>query len=310
MKHFIWISLVALLAAPSSALADYWVQSRTQADGGAEVLVQWDTSSDVEFRLEDGVDEARAAAVEAAFQTWEDVECADIAFARGDDIAEPQPRHWMFVEGEFIQVWWVDDPAFWESAQVGRADWVHDGSGRLIGADIILNSKDHSWSTTGEAGMLDVQSVVTALIGKSLGIESDDEASAVFGRYSAGDTSKRTLGPDDIAAVQYLYNDGSCTPTEPADICPDDPFGSMPCGPEDPDTSPADGGTSMPRDGGSGTGGSDAGVGGGGDGAVGMPGDGDDDGGCSVSAAGGSSSGGLAWLAVTILLGLVLRRRR
>lgn len=323
MTRFARLLAIAVIASPAGAQG-YYVEARAQSDGGALVEVKYDTDSPVEYRIGvDTIPEGEAtevgAAIEAAFQTWQDVECATIEFVRGDDeTGEVEPMHWMTTSDIYILVFWSDDPAIWGSRLgVGRADWVHDGTGRLVGGEIILNSRDHSWSASGESGKMDIQSVVTALVGKSLGITSTMEGNATYGSYRPGDTTKRDLGPDDIAALQYLYGDGSCMPDLPEAVCVDGmttlPDGGVGDCPPDIMTAPADGGTATPRDGGT-AGGTDSGSGPADGGTTpGMPGDGDD-GGCGCVAVGATSAGGRpGWLglgALALLSGLRLRRRR
>ena len=110
-------------------------------------------------------------AIEAAFQTWSDAGCATISFERGPDVATPDPYHWMTdpAGSRYILVYFSDDMAIWDTPRVGFFQFAHDGMGHLIGASIVLNTLHHQWSTTGEPTKMDVQSVATALVGRSLG---------------------------------------------------------------------------------------------------------------------------------------------
>jgi len=215
-------SLIAVaLAAPAQA---YYIEAVNQVDGGAEVPIRYDSSTAVQFRIHTAgmpsSDGSEFAAIVAAFQTWTDVTCADIAFEEGPREATARARHWTEAASpRFIFVYWSNDAALFPTPMVGFFDWAHDGTGTLIGGQIILNSRHHSWSTTGAAGSIDVQGTVTALLGRVLGITSNMEGNATYPRYAPGDISKRTLGTDDIAAIQYLYNDGSCTPADPEMVC-------------------------------------------------------------------------------------------
>ncbi len=322
MTRLARLLVVAAVAAPVGAQA-YYIEARPHSDGGAVIVVKYDTTDPVEYRTApstypEGDEGDIEAAIEAAFETWADVECATIEFVRGDDVDTPMPNHWISTTDRYIQVYWSDDPALFASPRVGHFQLAHDGTGNMIGADIILNSLHHSWSATGEADLLDIQSVLTALIGRSFGITSAMEGNATYPRYTAGDTTKRELGDDDIAALQYLYGDGSCTPADPEAICDSTgvtvlPDGGMTECPPTPMTPPTDGGTAMPTDSGTG-GGTDSGSGTLTDAGGGPPDtDGDDDGGCGCVAAGAPRGGDAGWLALGVVLllgGLRLRRRR
>jgi hypothetical protein len=312
-------ALAILLPATASA---FYVESRND---DMMTPIAYDTTEAVEFRIgsagmPDG-DGSEFEAVAAAFATWAAVECVTIDFTEGARDDTPQPRHWTAWEGiedpdfeRYISVYWSDDSGQFPSPTVGFFDWAHDGMGQIIGGTIILNSRHHDWSTTGEDGLLDVQSVVTALIGRSLGITSGMEGNATFPSYAPGDTSKRELGDDDIAAISFIYGDGTCTVTDgPEDICLDiDPLEDCPPTP-DVDAGPGtgDGGTGTPDTGtgtpDTGTGTPDGGTGGDagtGDGGTG----GDDDGGCSVGELDAENTPG--WIALLLFVGLALTRRR
>ncbi len=311
-------ALAMLVPATASA---FYVESRSEDMAGDPVPVAYDTSTPVEFRIASagmpGGDGSEFEAVAAAFATWAAVDCVTIDFTEGPRNDAPAPRHWTAWEGiddpafeRYISVYWSDDAGQFPTATVGFFDRATDGTtSQLIGGTIILNSRHHSWSTTGEAGLLDVQSVVTALLGRSLGITSAMEGNATYPSYSPGDTSKRTLGDDDIAAISYIYGDDTCTVMEvPEGICTGAPLEDCPPTPDvDAGTGTRDGGTS---DGGSGT--PDGGTGtpdgstGGDAGADG--GGGDDGGGCSVGDLRSENTPG--WIALLLLVGLGITGRR
>ena len=303
-------SFALVLLAPVAAQA-YYVESITQVDGGAMVVPRYDTTTAVEFRVAPstfpaGVD--ATPAIVAAFQTWSDVDCASITFTQGADEAMPMGMHWTRpMAPVYLLVYFSDDPALFPGPSVGYFDWAHDGSGRMVGGQVILNSRSHMWSTSGDMASLDVQSVVTALVGRVLTITSGMEGNATYPSYRPGDTSKRTLGTDDIAAIQYVYPEAGCAaPTEPEAICaPMDTACPPPI-----DTMPGDGGTVIPGVDSGPPIGSDSGPGTLRDSGTTTPGD-DDDGGC-CSVAPGSSRGNDrgAWFVIGLLALLVTHRLR
>ena len=302
----IFLMLAAFLV-PATTQA-YYVEARTQNDGGALVPITYDATTPVEFRIAStGLpigDGSEATAIEAAFATWQAVECSTLSFTRGADEAAPMARHWMVTTDRYILVYWSNDRALWDIPRVGFFEWAHDGNGTVIGSQIILNGLDHSWSTTGETDKMDVQAVVTAMIGRSLGITSGMPGNATYPVYNAGDDSKRTLGTDDVAAIQYLYGDGSCTPDDPEMVCTDTP-GEV-C-PPPVMTMPGDGGTALPD------GGTmpmpDTGPPPTPDGGTVTPPPGDEDDGCGCIAA-GAGDDGTGPVAALLLFGLVALRRR
>ncbi|MCZ7684107.1 MAG: hypothetical protein M5U28_37180 [Sandaracinaceae bacterium] len=299
---------LSMLVAPSVTHA-YYLEERGE---GAEPLrfADGDTASagtiDVAYRINTssfppeltGGEEA----IEAAFDTWTAAECASIAFTEGPTTDTTDRRHWMTDGGEiYVAVYftasdeeWIGGPA------VGHFHFGYDPTGVLIGASIALNSRDHAWATDGAAHALDVQSIVTALIGRALGITSAMEGNATYPRYAPGDLSKRELGEDDLAAIAYLYpvSGGTCTaPPEPEAICD----GFTPECPPRPMTTPGDAGTILPGDD-AGTIGRDAGTPSGDAGTDTTGG-----GGCSVGAA--RSDGALAWCLAALALATLRRPR-
>lgn len=263
-----------------------------------------------------------ADAIRAAFAAWGDADCSTLQFTEGEVSTSSDRSHWMTDMGEiYILVFFTDSSAIWTGGPVvGNFTFGHDGLGTLIGGTVLLNSRDHMWATDGNPAALDVQSVVTALIGRSLGITSAMEMNATFPRYSPGDDSKRTLGADDLAAIQYLYpsDDATCgTPMDPEAECDGIMmFGEEPCPPR-PETMPGDGGTAMPGtdagppltgdDAGGPATGADGGVGSA-DGGTSPP----DSDGCSCRAAGTSDRSPYAGLGLLAALafGLLARARR
>lgn len=102
---------------------------------------------------------------------------------------------------------------------------ANDGS--ITDADIYFNSESFQWGEVGGAGtssLIDVQNIATHEIGHLLGLDhssekffEEDEALADATMYyasGAGETSRRSLKADDLAAISALYS--STTPATPA----------------------------------------------------------------------------------------------
>lgn len=307
-RHAAALALAFALVSPAHA---FYVESRGPA--GAEVPVRFadaDESTpviDVEYRinlgsLPSGLD---AAPIDAAMATWSSSDCGALALARGEDSASVDRAHWMSDNGaRYVLVYFTDSAEEWTGGPaVGHYYFAHDGNGVLVGATVVLNSRDHAWATDGTSTAIDVQGTVTALLGRALGITSATEGNATFPRYAPGDLDKRALGADDQAALSFLYADATCAaPMAPEEECDGITLPGEAACPPRPETNPDEGGTVPPM--------SDPMMGG--DGGTPMPGsDGGgqpmpSEGGCSVSGR-GTAGAGIAWLAV---LGMLLRRRR
>lgn len=319
---FLLLAAAWLLLDTASVARAFYVEARA-LEGEEPLVLRYDLASPVEYRIHrpslPGDFPGNASqAIERAFQTWQDVSCSSLTFTRGEDDRSdvPDSFHWMSdAEGErYILVYFDSDPTHWTGPSVGFFQFGHDGLGNMIGGSIILNSAHHMWTDGCEDGHLDLQSIVTALLGRVLGISSLTPEAAVYARYRPADMRKRTLVQDEIDALQYLYGDGTCTPPEPEQICTK----ALDEIPECPPAAEADlpepvceGDPPMRVDAGpggrdGGPGGSDAGPGGGDAGPGGGGGDGD---GCGCSAPGSDRTGGVALLALGVALALTRRRR-
>src|SRR5690349_21421503 len=148
---------IAGVALPVSARA-FYLESR----GDATTPVVYDTATPIQYRIGSlsgtGHDDAEMAAIRAAFQTWQDVECASIAFEEGPREAAPEdPQHWVARPTErYISVYFSNDASFFPmgTARAGFFAFGHDGMGHMFGGTVILNIAQHAWSTTGETDKL------------------------------------------------------------------------------------------------------------------------------------------------------------
>jgi len=342
---------IAMLAA-GTALA-FYIQARPADDPH---VLRWE-SPRIEYRIGHTVvpgfeddQEALDAAIAAAFQTWQDVECSSVAFTAGEPI--DNPTDWEHPEDPYILVYFIADQVTAENAfflqgtdqrSVAKYWFVYDSETfHIIAATVYLNAYDHQWSTAdaGEADKLDVQATVTALVGRSLGLQSTYEgATTISGHWRTGDVERRSLHPDDIAGIVYLYpreDCAGCVIVEPQQVCLGQfgedcpPAGLVDAGPLDagPEVQCGDGDADADADG-DGDGDTDADGDGDGDGDgdtdadADTDGDGDldgdsdvdagtaaDDGCCSVAPGAASRHDALGMLGALGVALLVLRRRR
>ncbi len=91
-------------------------------------------------------------------------------------------------------------------------------TGELLGADIELNLRDHTFTIGDEGVLVDLESVLSHEVGHFLGIaHSDDVDATMFPFYQEGTTEIRSLSADDETAICILYPpdrdvDASCNP--------------------------------------------------------------------------------------------------
>ncbi len=99
-------------------------------------------------------------------------------------------------------------------------------TGELFDADIELNSADFDLTTGDDAIAYDLESVLVHEAGHFLGIGHTDVPDAtMLPAYAQGETSLRSLEPDDAAAICALYPpkgvDDSCNPLPRHGFSPD-----------------------------------------------------------------------------------------
>lgn len=162
-----------------------------------EMPVQYYVATDL-----DGFDEpATLDAVQAAFQTYDDIECARIRFEylgrTADTFATSDGQNTVSLVG----AGWPLDPARVSS------EVLTIGSAAIYEADIGLNTQDHTWVFADADGVetLDIQAGLTHEVGRLLGLGDSRDPDATQNPLLAGDPEGRTLADDDIEALCTLY---------------------------------------------------------------------------------------------------------
>jgi|GEM_PF-2558071 len=152
-------------------------------------------------------------AVTSAFQTWEEVPSSYIAFQyMGTTTTNPAG---VGQQDGINLVRWVDGNVWESSTRPSGAValvWIFYSTvdGRILECDIEFNDT-YTWSTTGEPLKFDIQSVAAQEAGRFIGLgslsdtESLTHTETMYGRFTTGDTEKRTLTEDDEAGANHLY---------------------------------------------------------------------------------------------------------
>lgn len=146
-------------------------------------------------------------AVQSAFKTWQNVSTASVSFQYNGTTTIPTVG-----EDGLNVVTFVDGsvPLGSETIAATFSFFNVDGTGSLVikEADIAF-STSVDFSTSGEPGKYDIQSVATHEIGHLLGLDHSALLSSVMSPYgAAGQLDERTLSYDDMAAVTWLYPNG------------------------------------------------------------------------------------------------------
>ncbi len=196
---------IAVLAALADPAAAY--QLKQSATG---IPLRWDGQPiEIVIAVDDapGKGGARKAAeaITAAFAAW------DVPFAITLTEQHGTPPAAIANDGRnvvrFITDHW--DPA-WGSDALAITLTSHDpATGRITGADILINAVRHRWTAEACEAEYDLQNVVTHEIGHFLGLahEPVDTEATMYASSGRCERKKRDLAGDDIAAVAYVYGE-------------------------------------------------------------------------------------------------------
>ena len=232
-KAFALFGLIGILL-PTLALAGgqlYMLSPNPPFWPDASFPVPYNLNPDSAEGNIEGPDPARqfADAVEAAFHTWQAVPTSRITFARGpdsSDLLDLGPRdginlivfhRWAVVQGIPLPL---------PPGVLGITNTVFDfETGEMQGAAITLNTDplgkgpNPAWSTSGEPGTLDVETVILHEAGHFQGlchsnVRNDaagdlagppSNAAVMFPFIGVDVMHGRTLDPDDIAWHGFIY---------------------------------------------------------------------------------------------------------
>jgi hypothetical protein len=149
------------------------------------------------------LDDAEAlGAIQAAFDTWSSVECANVGFTY---MGRTSDATWGDADGKnvvfFLSASW---PA--EASLVSAPSLLYDGT-VMNEADIALNGHDYAWSVTSADGRsrMDVQGSVTHEIGHMLGLWHSTADGATLNPSMDGNPEARSLETDDTTGLCTLY---------------------------------------------------------------------------------------------------------
>ena len=144
-------------------------------------------------------------AVHAAFQAWANVPTANVRFNYVG------PAVLTAGASDTVNLVSFSDTTYpWGSGTLAvTLSYFSSSTGIMSEGDILFNPSQ-SWSTSGESGRYDIQSVMTHEIGHFLGLDHSGMVSSVMEPFGAqGQVDQRTLQYDDVAGLSEIYPAGT-----------------------------------------------------------------------------------------------------
>ena len=167
----------------------------------------WKWTTSVPFRINPNTADCTGEelAVKAAAQTWNDVYGAYFIFDCLSTTATGPTRNY---QNEIV---WAP----LSSGNVAETQPYLGAGNNLDECDIVFND-NYSWQTSGIPFTYDVQNIATHELGHCLYLMdlyggADSEKTMYGWSSDSGETKKRTLEPQDVAGIQYIYQGESPT---------------------------------------------------------------------------------------------------
>jgi len=223
VKRALTLMLLAVMAAASPAHAYLHL---TLSIGSSQRPLKWNSTRVGWFATDRGASGVSATqfqvSIARAFATWEGVPTASITF-QFIGFTSNVP----FEDDGISTLGFAAEPEL--DRVLGATSFVVDTlTGELVESDVFFNSI-FPWSTSGDAGRFDLQSVATHEIGHFVGLghsalgetEMRPEGRRVLASGAVmfpislgrGSIQDRELQPDDIAGISGLYPDGGFAET-------------------------------------------------------------------------------------------------
>ncbi len=152
--------------------------------------------------------------VESSFTTWTNVSNSYLSYTRDGNTSNTSGG---VNDGTNLMVW-VESGWSYDPNTIGLCS-VWSSGGRSLDSDIEFNGEYFTWSSSGEAGKMDVQNIATHEAGHASGLadlySGADSEKTMYGMSGNGETKKRSLASDDILGIQFLYPTGGGDSTPP-----------------------------------------------------------------------------------------------
>lgn len=167
--------------------------------------------------LPEGVDVAEVEAeLEAALQTWSEVDCTPLSLTYGGRVEGAAFSE----ETDGDNVVFLLDSGWPEDAGLLSTPVIRTSGSQLVEVDLALNFQYFSWTTDAEdtSGAYDLQGAFAHELGHLVGLWHSTEAGATLNPAMDGDPEARTLEEDDLTGLCELYGDLVLDSEEPGEF--------------------------------------------------------------------------------------------
>jgi len=165
--------------------------------------IHWaDSALPVKYNINENVLSDQVTAIQNSFQTWEDDRGSYMDYTYNGTTSRQASGLISVSDGCNVVSFGAIDGS--GSILALETTWYNPSTNLISEVDIRFDSAE-SWSTAGETGKFDVQSVSTHEVGHTLMLNHvDDPSQVMYPSISAGQI-KRTLGSGDIAGIRFIY---------------------------------------------------------------------------------------------------------
>lgn len=202
-------ALINTLAFAATVVAGTTAQAYALKVDDAGHAVRW-AEMPVAFSIsaDGGRDFKRAQAVSAvrdAFAAWEGHDGAELSFKFLGEVEGLEAGYSQRGENTNAIVWSGDDWTFDNEALAMTVTLYRSSTAVLVDADIVINERDYIWSVDGGPEN-DLHNALAHEVGHFIGLDhSEIKDATMFASAGRGETNKRDLDADDLAAIQKLY---------------------------------------------------------------------------------------------------------
>ena len=153
-------------------------------------------------------DGSDVAAIRVGFDAWKKIPSSRIDFIELTDATSRSRTDWRSDDLHTV-MWDMDNESGFFGAGSGLVAITpvdfNPTTGQIIDADILFNGTKQ-FSTDGNSGKFDIQSIATHEVGHFIGLDHSAVIGATMNPFAnTGDTRLRSLEPDDVAAAASIY---------------------------------------------------------------------------------------------------------